>query len=142
LYLPLGEWHIPDILHRRSYIVSKPIITLALCLLAVLTSGCAQYENKRGVEVTWQDSVTRHLEPGKTSRQEVLRLLGPPSQVISLGEETVLYYLFERSEGEGLILILYNRMKIDTRYDRAILFFDENDVLTDFSTRTDVADGD
>jgi hypothetical protein len=25
-------------------------------------------------------------------------------------------------------------MKVDTRYDRAIFFFDENDVLTEYST--------
>jgi len=109
-----------------------------LCLLAATLAGCAQYENKRGVEVTWQDTVTSHLVPGETTRDEVLRLLGPPSQVIALEDETVLYYLFERSVGEGLILIVYNRMKIDTHYDRAILFFDEHDVLRDFATRIDV----
>jgi len=104
-----------------------------------LLGGCAQYENRRGVEVTWQDSVTDRLVRGETTRSEVLRLLGPPSQVISMEEETVLYYLFERSKGEGVILIVYNRMKIDTDYDRAVLFFDENDVLTDFATRIDDA---
>jgi outer membrane protein assembly factor BamE (lipoprotein component of BamABCDE complex) len=104
-----------------------------------LLSGCAQYENRRGVEVTWQDSVTDRLVRGETTRKEVLRLLGPPSQVISMEEETVLYYLFERSKGEGVILIVYNRMKIDTDYDRAVLFFDENDILTDFATRIDDA---
>jgi outer membrane protein assembly factor BamE (lipoprotein component of BamABCDE complex) len=110
---------------------------ITACLLAAVLSGCAQYENKRGVEVTWQDAVTSHLVPGQTTRKEVLRLLGPPSQVISLEEETVLYYLFERSKGDGLILIVYNRMKIETHYDRAILFFDENDILSDFATRID-----
>lgn len=107
------------------------------CLLIGVLSGCAQYENKRGVEVTWQDSVTGHLVRGHSTRKEVLALLGPPSQVISLEDETVLYYLFERSRGDGLILIVYNRMQIDTRYDRAVLFFDENDILTDFATRID-----
>lgn len=62
-------------------------------------------------------------------------MLGPPSQVIALDGESALYYLFEHSEGEGLILIVYNRMRIDTRYDRAIFFFDEHDVLTEFATR-------
>lgn len=113
--------------------------SLCACLLTVIAAGCAQYENKRGVEVTWQDSVTGQLVRGKSTRSEVLALLGPPSQVISLGEETVLYYLFERSKGDGLVLILYNRMKINTRYDRAVLFFDENDILTDFATRIDDA---
>ena len=115
----------------------------ALCLLGSLVlgllAGCAQYENKRGVEVTWEPAVTDHFVRGESSRKDVLSKLGPPSQVISLEEETVLYYLFERSEGNGLILIVYNRMKIDTRYDRAIFFFDENDVLTDFATRIDEA---
>lgn len=108
---------------------------LCACLLTVMLTACAQYENTRGVEVTWQENVTRNLVPGQSTRKDVMALLGPPSQVISLEEETVLYYLFERSKGDGLILILYNRMKIETHYDRAILFFDENDILTEFSTR-------
>ncbi len=115
------------------------LIPLALCVL--LLNGCAQFESKRGVEVNWQSVVTEKLVIGKTTRPEVLDLLGPPSQVIALDNESVLYYLFEHSEGEGLILIVYNRMRIDTRYDRAIFFFDENDVLTEFSTRLYPTDG-
>ncbi len=105
-----------------------PIIAL------LLITGCAQYDNKRGVEVTWQASITDSLVRSQSSRGDVLELLGPPSQVIALQDGTVLYYLFERSEGDGLILILYNRLKMDTRYDRAIFFFDENDRLTDYAT--------
>lgn len=114
------------------------LVALALC--AYLLGGCAQYESKRGVDVNWQSMVTEKLVTGKTTRQEVLALLGPPSQVIALDNESVLYYLFEHSEGEGLILIVYNRMRIDTRYDRAIFFFDKHDVLTEFSTRLYPAD--
>ena len=109
-------------------------LALAAALCATLLAGCAQYENRRGVEVTWEAKVTSQLQPGQSSRKDVLALLGPPSQVISLEEETVLYYLFEKSQGNGLILILYNRMQIDTHFDRAIFFFDDQDILTDFST--------
>ncbi|MEZ5570120.1 MAG: hypothetical protein R3E54_17575 [Halioglobus sp.] len=108
-----------------------PVMALALALLA----GCAQYENKRGVEVSWQNSVTQGLTRGASTRKDVLDLLGPPSQVIALDDETALYYLFEHSRGEGLVLVVYNRMRIDTRYDRAIFFFDADDTLTDYSTR-------
>jgi outer membrane protein assembly factor BamE (lipoprotein component of BamABCDE complex) len=104
-------------------------------LLPVLLAACAQYENNRGVEVTWEPAAAGQLVRGETTRQEVLERLGPPSQVIALGDETVLYYLFERSRGNGLILVLYNRMRIDTRYDRAILFFDADDRLTEFATQ-------
>ena len=108
---------------------------LSITLSLLLLGGCAQYENKRGVDVSWQDTVTQKLVNGESTRKDVLELLGPPSQVIALGDETVLYYLFERSSGNGLILIVYNRMEVNTRYDRAIFFFDEQDVMTDFSTR-------
>lgn len=104
---------------------------LAICLL----QACAQYENKRGVDVRWQDSVTSQLSKGSSTRADVLDLLGPPSQVIALDGETALYYLFEHARGDGLILVFYNRTRIETTYDRAIFFFDENDVLTEFSTR-------
>jgi outer membrane protein assembly factor BamE (lipoprotein component of BamABCDE complex) len=113
-----------------------------MCLLLCLglLSGCAQFESKRGVEVNWQSTVTEKLVSGESTRRDVLAMLGPPSQVIALDGESALYYLFEHSQGEGLILLLYNRMQIDTRYDRAIFFFDQDDVLTEYATRLYPAD--
>ena len=113
-------------------LLSCSLITL-LCL--GLLSACVQFKSKRGVEVAWQRDVVDKLVRGQSTRADVLDALGPPSQVITLQEEVVLYYLFEKAEGEGMILILYNRIEVDTRYDRAIFFFDENDLLTDYSTR-------
>jgi len=104
-----------------------------LVLLLFVIGGCAQYDNKRGVDVTWQPAALSDLERGETTRSEVLARLGPPSQVIALGDETVLYYLNEQADGNGLLLIVYNRFTVDTRYDRAIFFFDQNDRLTDHS---------
>ena len=120
---------------RRLF--SYLFITL-LCL--GLLSACVQYKSKRGVEVAWQRDVVDKLIRGQSTRADVLDALGPPSQVITLQEETVLYYLFEKEEGEGMILILYNRIEVDTRYDRAIFFFDENDLLTDYSSRISLHD--
>ena len=108
---------------------------IAATLFLGVLAGCAQYDNKRGVEVVWQPEAVESLVAGKSTRKDVLLLLGPPSQVIALDDETVLYYLFEHSKGEGLILIVYNRFTVDTLYDRAIFFFDENDVLTESATR-------
>ncbi|MEP5763596.1 MAG: outer membrane protein assembly factor BamE [Halieaceae bacterium] len=118
--------------------VLRPVLILLLCLLSL--SGCVQFKSERGVEVAWQDQVVASIKSGESTRKDVLELLGPPSQVISLQDETVLYYLFEKAEGEGVILILYNQFRIGTRYDRAIFFFDENDVLTDYSTRVHAHD--
>lgn len=105
-----------------------------LVLLFCVLGACAQYDNRRGVEVTWKPAAIGDLQPGRTTRAEILARLGPPSQVIALGDESVLYYLNEQADGEALLLIVYNRFTVDTRYDRAIFFFDENDILTDHST--------
>ncbi len=115
----------------------RKLITVGLVVLTcmALVSGCVRFKSKRGVEVSWQSTVVEGFHKGQTTRAEVLKVLGPPSQIISLEEETVLYYLYEKQEGEGVILILYNRIDIDTRYDRAVFFFDANDVLTDYSTK-------
>ena len=120
--------------------MNRSVVLTALLLCASLLGGCAQFESKRGVEVNWQSTVTEQLVNGQSTRREVLAMLGPPSQVIALDGESALYYLFEHSEGEGLILLVYNRMRIDTRYDRAIFFFDQDDVLTEFATRLYPAD--
>lgn len=114
--------------------------TVILLLTVILLSGCVKFKSQRGIEVTWQDEVMANLDKGKNTRAEVLALLGPPSQVISLPSETVLYYLFERIEGNGAILILFNTIDIKVQYDRAIFFFDKNDVLTDFSTEVGADD--
>ena len=114
--------------------MNKHLLGFSLIALMMLTGGCAQYENKRGVLEQWQGGSEQDFTRGKTSRQDVLEALGPPSQVIALGDETVLYYLFERTEGDGLILIVYNQFKTNTRYDRAIFFFDADDHLTDYSS--------
>ncbi len=105
----------------------------SIVMALLLASGCAQYQNTRGVEVTWQASALDSLQRGETTRADVLALFGPPSQVITSGDETALYYLNERSDGTGLVLVVYNRLDMATRYDRAIFFFDRRDRLTDYS---------
>ena len=115
--------------------------TLIVLFTALTLGGCVQFKARRGIEVAWQDQVVSGLTRGESTRADVLALLGPPSQVIALRDETVLYYLFEKAEGDGVILIVYNSIDIGTRYDRAIFFFDENDVLSDYSTKIHSHDG-
>lgn len=126
---------------RFSVSLRSPRLLLIGLLLAANMSlvGCAQYSDKRGVEVTWDAAVMDTMVKGQTTRAEVLGALGPPSQIIALGDGTVLYYLFEKSAGEGLILIVYNQFEVETRYDRAVFFFDSNDRLTEYSSHVAVS---
>ncbi len=103
---------------------------------AILALGaCAQYESQRGVDVTWDPSTLNQFQVGETTRQQILKTLGPPSQIIAMEKESALYYLYERSKGDGLILLVYNRFERNTTYDRAVFFFDEQDRLTDYASR-------
>jgi len=122
-------------------LMQRSILLPLLLLAGLLSSGCIQFSSQRGIEVAWQDEVVAKLEKGASTRADVLALLGPPSQVIALEDETVLYYLFEDAEGDGLLLIVYNNIDIQTHYDRAIFFFDEDDVLSDYATHVRARDG-
>jgi outer membrane protein assembly factor BamE (lipoprotein component of BamABCDE complex) len=104
---------------------------LVIAMVAIAT-GCASFERTRGVESTWRDPATPAPVVGTTTQTDILAALGPPSQVIGLRDQTVFYYLKENDKGRGALLIVYNWLKEDVTYDRAIFFFDAQGVLQDY----------
>jgi len=110
-----------------------PRALTAAALLTLTLAGCASFERNQGVTNSWRDAAFPTPEVGKTTKAEVLDLLGPPSQIIGLRDQTVFYYLKEQRKGKGAILILFNWIQEDTTYDRAIFFFDQNGVLKDYA---------
>lgn len=72
------------------------------------------------------------LRPGVTTANEAVQLLGAPDDIVQLGKRSAYRYRYTSTKVAGLspiplILIFYN---VDSRSDRAWLFFDENQVLT------------
>jgi hypothetical protein len=102
------------------------VATWLLGGLLPLLAGCASYSGDAGVENTWRSKTLPSWEAGVTTESDITDRLGPPSQVIGLEDETVYYYLRERKQGKGLILLVYNWGYQKTVYDRAIFFFDED----------------
>ena len=96
-------------------------------------TGCASFGAVDGVDNLWRDVPAGEFEKGVTTRSQVLERLGPPSQLISLQDQTVFYYLTENTSGKGEIFIVWNRVRAETEYDRAIFFFDADGVLQEFS---------
>lgn len=107
---------------------------LLLVLLLPATLGCIRARSDRGVEARWHELDPSALQAGTTTRAEVLELLGPPSQILSFEGGSAFYYLLETTQASGMILIVYNDREEETSYDRAVFFFDEAGVLTDFAT--------
>ena len=124
------EWH-----PLRSCI-SRCAATVFLSTLLIL-SGCARWDETTGVENNWRSDAAPQWEPGKTSADEVIAALGPPSQLINLQNQSVYYYMRERVTGNGYFLLFYNTSTKVTRFDRAVFFFDESGVLTRFAYSND-----
>jgi hypothetical protein len=100
----------------------------AISLLLLLAGGCSRTDNTTGVENNWREpSFTPTV--GITNEADVLKALGPPSQIINLGGQTVFYYIKENFRSDRLLLILYNKTERRTIYDRAVFFFDATGVL-------------
>ena len=101
-------------------------------LLAAAVTACVSYDRTKGVENTWRDPTAPALIVGTTTQADILKALGPPSQVIGLRDQTVFYYLRERGRGKGAVFIVYNWINENVSYDRAIFFFDTDGILLDY----------
>jgi outer membrane protein assembly factor BamE (lipoprotein component of BamABCDE complex) len=108
----------------------RPAVVL---LSAVLLSSCTSYGSVDGVDNLWREAPVGAFEKGVTTQSQVLDELGPPSQLINLQDQTVFYYLTENMTGKGRIFIFWNSVNAETRYDRAIFFFDTEGVLQEYA---------
>lgn len=102
-----------------------------LIFTMTLLSGCVNYSRDSGVENLWRQP--QNFTNGTTTSQQVLTALGPPSQVLSIGKNTLYYYLTEQVTREGLILVVYNETTEVSVFDRAMFIFDDQGILVDFS---------
>jgi hypothetical protein len=74
----------------------NPTLTLlGICLF--LFTGCLSKRAEMGVRNYWRDPSLPAFETGRTTQSDVMRALGPPSQVIALPDQTLFYYLREQS---------------------------------------------
>ncbi|BDQ37157.1 hypothetical protein SYK_15170 [Pseudodesulfovibrio nedwellii] len=114
----------------------RKIICIAAAFMLAATTlfgACTNYTRERGVENTWRSIDLSQIVPGTTTQMEIVKQLGPPSQIIDLKAGPAFYYLAEQTQGGGVILILFNHMDEKITYDRAVFFFDTQGVLLDYS---------
>lgn len=107
--------------------------TALVIAAAVWLTGCISFERTAGVESLWLDDSAPELERGRTTEAEILARLGPPSQLVALGDRTVFYYLREITKGSTAITFVYNRQRERVSYERAVFFFDVDGVLTEYA---------
>jgi hypothetical protein len=101
-------------------------------LMAILSAGCVSSNELAGVDNVWRDPSVAFAD-GVSTTDDVLKALGPPSQVIALGEKTVFYYVREKSAQKAYVTFIYNVINAAVTYDRAVFFFDGKGILTEHS---------
>ena len=106
-----------------------PLVFAGFCSIA----GCATKRSEMGVQNNWRAFSMPAFEKGRTTQSDVMRALGPPSQVIGLQDQTIFYYLREQSRTKSVFLVIYNQTSQRITYDRAIFFFNKQSVLSDFA---------
>ena len=124
------------------FVDTMGVMRLLLFLPVLLLAGCISGKSDSGVLNTWRDEALPPFEPGTTTQAEVARALGPPSQLIDLGNQVIFYYLRERKRSKGFILIVYNKNEERVLYDRAIFFFNRSGVLEDYALSREVMEYD
>jgi hypothetical protein len=102
---------------------------MAFAALVATLSGCVSSNELAGVDNVWRDPSVAFTD-GISTTDDVLKALGPPSQVIALGERTVFYYVREKSAQKAYVTFIYNVINATVTYDRAAFFFDGKGILT------------
>src|SRR5215471_3493548 len=92
-------------------------IPVLIVLSSIIFFGCFQTTEEKGVLNQWRDNALPPIEKGKTTETQILELLGPPSQVMNLGDQVIFYYMMEKTEGKGGYLLIYNWNNKKVRYD-------------------------
>ena len=114
-------------------------ILLVLTLLALVpASGCMIGRDNVNQPLV-HESVDK-LQPGTTTAQQAVELLGAPTEVVQLGFRSAYRYEFATAKRAGLFLLVVFLSNTDTRSDRIWLFFDDKDVLTHVATTFAAAD--
>jgi outer membrane protein assembly factor BamE (lipoprotein component of BamABCDE complex) len=108
-------------------------LLLVAALAIAATAGCTRIHTEKGIEPTWLEVDADTFRIGASTQSDVLATLGPPSQIIPYQDGSIFYYLHEEAVGTGVIFIVYNQGRLNTRYDRAIFFFDAAGVLQDYA---------
>ena len=114
-------------------------------LISLTLVGCAIGRYYSGSRIA-EDRI-KDIQPGVTTRQEILDWFGPPqnylsptllNQILREYEVTqeplsnypfanILSYEFDRGNFKMLLLILFNYFEAEVKSDHLVIFFDENE---------------
>lgn len=106
--------------------------TLALIALS-LGSSC--YIGKTREDRAWSPEAIARIEVGKTSKADVLKLLGPPKTIIRLLDSEAYMYTARVQKETRTYLLVVNLTRSDTQFDAITVIINRQDVVTAVGSR-------
>lgn len=104
-------------------------------VLPLVLAGC--FFGKTKDQRPWDEADVAKIQVGKTTKAEVLRLLGPPKQIVRLLESEAYMYAHSIQKETGTYLIVFNMHRTDTQYDAVTVIINRQDVVTAVGHRFD-----
>jgi outer membrane protein assembly factor BamE (lipoprotein component of BamABCDE complex) len=87
----------------------------APALLLLFLSGC--YFGKQKDDRPWSPDQLARLQVGKTTKAEVLQVLGPPRQVVRLLDSEAFMYTHAVEKSTNSFMVVLNLHRSDRQYD-------------------------
>jgi hypothetical protein len=106
-----------------------------IALSAALVVLCGCYVSKKMDDRPWPADIVSKIEVGKTTKAEVLKLLGPPKQIIRLLESEAYMYVASVEKNSGLVMVVLNLSRSDRQYDAVTVIINRQDVVTAVGSR-------
>lgn len=101
---------------------------IAVSAALFLLNGC--YFSRKKDDRPWPADLVTRIEVGKTTKAEVLKLLGPPKQIIRLLESEAYMYVSSIEKNSGLVLVVLNLSRSDRQYDSVTVIINRQDIVT------------
>jgi len=109
------------------------LFVLVVLLMIVTGSGCAVIGRGKDFRPIEEKTLT-HVEPGKTTAADVMKLFGPPSQIVKLSNGNAYIYDRSLSKATGLWLVVVTFANYDTQHDRIVFFINNQDLVTHYGS--------
>lgn len=108
------------------------IATLVIVILS-MGWGCAVIGRGKDFRPIEEKTLVQ-VTPGKTTAADVMRLFGPPSQIVKLTNGNAYIYNRSLSKATGLWLVLVTFANYDTQHDRIVFFLNSQDLVTHYGS--------
>lgn len=109
-------------------------ITLLLLPVALL-SGC--YLSKTKDDLPWTPEDVSKIQVGKTTKAEMLALLGPPREIVKLLDSEAFRYYHSIEKETGVFALVLNTRRTDQQFDAITVIVNREGTVTGIGSRFD-----